>query len=67
MFLNPIVLARVIVLLKLDISVLMGYTGAVYRSFFSTWIGISISLIFLVLWAIVPTFTSMKIFSKKDF
>lgn len=33
-FLNPIDLARIIILMKLDISVLMGYTGAIYRNFF---------------------------------
>lgn len=66
-FLNPVDLARVLVLLKLDISVLMGYTGAVYRSFFGTWVGIAISITFLLLWALIPTLTSMRIFSKKDF
>jgi len=66
-FLNPIDLARVLVLLKLDISVLMGYTGAVYRSFFGTWTGITVSIIFLIIWAIAPTILSIKIFAKKDF
>ncbi len=32
--LNPIDLARIVILLKLDISALMGYTGAFYKSFF---------------------------------
>src|SRR5690606_288426 len=32
--LNPIDLARIIMLLKLDISALMGYTGAFYKNFF---------------------------------
>lgn len=66
-FLNPIDLARVIVLLKLDISVLMGYTGALYQKFFGTWIGITTSIVFLILWSLIPTLTSVKIFSKKDF
>ena len=66
-FLNPIDLARVLVLLKLDISVLMGYTGAVYRNFFGTFVGIGFSIAFLILWAIIPTFISVKLFAKKDF
>jgi Cu-processing system permease protein len=36
--LNPVDLARIIMLLKLDISALMGYTGAFYKNFFgSNW------------------------------
>lgn len=66
-FLNPIDLARIIVLLKLDISVLMGYTGALYQKFFGTWIGITSAISFLVLWSLVPTLSAVKIFSKKDF
>lgn len=66
-FLNPIDLARIIVLLKLDISILMGYTGAVYKNFFGNWTGITLSFGFLLLWAIIPSFLSIKIFSKKDF
>ncbi len=33
--LNPVDLARIFILLKLDISALMGYTGAVFQQFFS--------------------------------
>src|SRR5438874_411606 len=32
--LNPIDLSRVLILLKMDISALMGYTGAVFKDFF---------------------------------
>ncbi|MEZ4893197.1 MAG: hypothetical protein R2778_09290 [Saprospiraceae bacterium] len=38
---NPIDLARVAVLLQLDISALMGYTGAIFREFLGTWWGIA--------------------------
>src|ERR1035441_154450 len=34
--LNPIDLGRIIILLKLDISALMGFTGAVYKQFFGS-------------------------------
>ena len=34
--LNPIDLSRTLILLKLDISALLGYTGAVFKQFFGT-------------------------------
>ena len=37
--LNPIDMARLMVLMKLDISALMGFTGAVYKQFFGSSFG----------------------------
>jgi Cu-processing system permease protein len=37
--LNPIDLSRIIVLLRLDVYALMGYTGAVFKDFFCTTLG----------------------------
>ena len=37
--LNPIDLSRILVLLKMDVSALMGYTGAVFKDFFGTTTG----------------------------
>src|SRR6185503_251224 len=42
-FLNPIDLGRILVLIKMDISALMGYTGAVFRLFFDTAQGLLIT------------------------
>jgi Cu-processing system permease protein len=64
--LNPIDLSRIVILLRLDISALMGYTGAVFKDFFGTSIGFAASLIILSLWIIVPLFLSLRIFRKKD-
>lgn len=64
--LNPVDLARIIILLKLDISALMGYTGAFYKQFFGSSLGIFYSLAFLLLWAILPLLISLRIFIKKD-
>lgn len=64
---NPIDLARLIFLIKFNISALMGYTGAVFQNFFGSVLGIFISIIFLLVWIIVPIFLSTKSFSKKDF
>ncbi len=63
---NPVDLARIIMLLQLDISALMGYTGAFYKNFFGSNIGILFSLSTLFLWAIVPLLLAVRIFEKKD-
>jgi Cu-processing system permease protein len=64
--LNPVDLARVIMLLQLDISALMGYTGAFYENFFGSSFGIVFSTSVLFLWIIVPCLLALRIFSKKD-
>jgi len=64
--LNPVDLARVIMLLQMDISALMGYTGAFYKDFFGSSLGIALSTVVLCLWTLVPFLISLRIFSKKD-
>lgn len=63
---NPIDLARIIMLLQLDIAALMGYTGAFYQQFFGSYIGMLFSTSILFLWIILPLWTSLRIFSRKD-
>ena len=65
--LNPVDLSRTLILLKLDISALLGYTGAVFKQFFGTNLGLFISIGVLFLWTIVPTFMILKKSEKKDF
>ncbi|MFA5803124.1 MAG: ABC transporter permease subunit [Melioribacteraceae bacterium] len=65
--LNPIDLARLLVILKLDISALMGYTGAVFQKFFGSSLGTILSILSLIVWAVIPFFIGIKNFSKKDF
>lgn len=64
--LNPIDLARVIMLLQLDISALMGYTGAFYKEFFGNALGIVFSTGILLLWVAIPFLAALRIFTKKD-
>jgi Cu-processing system permease protein len=64
--LNPVDLSRILMLLKLDISALMGYTGAVFHEFFGSAKGILISLAVLLVWAVMPVWFSVKQFQKKD-
>ncbi len=65
--LNPIDLSRILILLKLDISSLMGYTGAVFRKFFGTDLGLILSTLSLVLWTVIPVLFIIKVSNKKDF
>ena len=64
--LNPIDLARIIILLKLDLSALMGYTGAFYKNFFGSNLGILYSFLFLTGWTLVPLLLAMRKFVRKD-
>jgi Cu-processing system permease protein len=64
--LNPVDLARVIMLLQLDISALMGYTGAFYKEFFGSSFGVLFSTSVLFIWVITPFLLALRIFSKKD-
>lgn len=64
--LNPIDLARVVVLLQMDISALMGYTGALFREFLGTDWGIVFATAVLVLWASIPMLLAVRIFRRKD-
>jgi Cu-processing system permease protein len=65
-FLNPIDLGRIQILLQLDISALMGYTGAVFHEFFGSSIGIILSFFGLFFWIILPLSLSIGKFNRKD-
>ena len=65
--LNPIDLSRIVVLLKTDISALLGYTGALYQKFFGQGFGIIFSFVCLLLWTIVPLGFAVRKFARKDF
>ncbi len=64
---NPIDLSRILILLKLDISALMGYTGAVFNSFMGTAKGMAVASILLILWTALPMWGIVRKAKKKDF
>ena len=64
--LNPIDLARIMALLQLDISALMGFTGSLFREFFGSLTGQLISVLVMLLWIIIPYYLSLRKFKKKD-
>ncbi|PKV62808.1 ABC transporter permease subunit [Pontibacter ramchanderi] len=64
--LNPVDLGRIMVLLNLDVSALMGYTGALYKSIFGSMWGIVSAFGVMLLWVTIPLITSRNIFQKRD-
>lgn len=64
--LNPIDLGRILILLQMDVSAMMGYTGAIFKDFFGTITGISFSFLVLFLWIIIPVWVSARRFNNKD-
>ncbi|MBS7786604.1 ABC transporter permease subunit [Flavobacterium sp. CYK-55] len=64
--LSPIDLARIQILMQLDVSAMMGYTGAIFKDFFGTSTGLVVSFLLLCLWSFVPFFISLRKFKQKD-
>ena len=67
MVLNPIDLARVVLMLNFDIAALMGYTGAVFRDFFGSSAGLGVALAALACWLAAPLAAGLRLFGRKDF
>jgi len=63
---NPIDLGRILILLHLDVSAMMGYTGAIFKNFFGTAKGISVAFLVLFLWIAIPFWVSLNKFKRKD-
>jgi len=64
--LNPVDLARVLVLLQMDVSALMGYTGAMMKDLLGTGTGIAFAVVVLVGWIAVPLASAVWVFRRKD-
>lgn len=67
MLANPIDLSRVVLLLRLDISALMGYTGAVFQQFFAGGVGMIVAAVALMGWIGAPLLFGSRTFRRKDF
>ena len=67
MLANPVDIARVIVLTKLDASAMMGYTGAVFQHAFGTILGTTIALAALAAWCATPLSLAARRFRLRDF
>jgi Cu-processing system permease protein len=66
-FANPVDLARILILLRLDVAALMGYTGAVFQRFFGGTLGIALALSALATWVAAPVAMATRQFRRKDF
>jgi Cu-processing system permease protein len=66
-FLNPVDLARVLLILRLDVSAMMGYTGAVFSSVLGGSAGTVAALAGLTAWAAVPGLFALRAFKRRDF
>ncbi len=64
--LNPIDLGRILVIIKMDVSALMGYTGAVFKIMFGSAAGTMVAFGILLLWSALPVSLSLAHFKKKD-
>lgn len=64
--LNPVDLGRIFIMLKMDVSALMGYTGALYKDFFGSGSGILFTSGIMLLWIVIPAWLALRKFRKKD-
>ena len=64
--LNPVDLARISIMLKMDVSALMGYTGALYKDFFGSGTGVLFTAGIMLLWIVLPLWWALRVFKKKD-
>jgi Cu-processing system permease protein len=64
--LNPVDLGRILILLQLDVSAMMGYTGAIFKDFFGTLTGEIFSFGAMCLWILMPVWFSTRRFNRKD-
>jgi len=64
--LNPIDLGRISIMLKMVVSALMGYTGALYKDFFGSGMGILFTMGIMLFWIVAPLWWALQIFKKKD-
>jgi Cu-processing system permease protein len=65
--LNPVDLARVVLMLNFDGSALMGYTGAVFREFFGGSTGLVVALLALTAWVVAPLALGARMLERRDF
>jgi len=64
--LNPVDLARIFIMLNMDVSALMGYTGATYKDFFGSGLGSLYTCGVMLLWIAFPLWGAVRSFRRKD-
>lgn len=64
---NPLDLGRLLLLLDFDVAALMGYTGAVFKQFLGTSLGLTVATIALLGWTGIPLALGFRRFRARDF
>lgn len=64
---NPVDLSRILLLLKLDISAIMGYTGAVFKKFLGNTPGMFVVASVMFIWMSAPILMIRRFARKKDY
>lgn len=64
--LNPVDVTRVMILMKMEMSAMLGYSGAVFTDFLGSNVGMIYSVVLLLVWSIIPFLWALRKFSKKD-
>ncbi len=65
--LNPIDLSRILIMLKLNLSALLGYTGAVFKEFYGSALGFFVAMFILFAWIFLPVLRLKSKLKQKDF
>ncbi len=65
-FLNPVDIARILVIMKTEASAMLGLSGAVFQNFFSGITGSIVSILAMILWIIGPYLLAKRKFLRKD-
>jgi Cu-processing system permease protein len=65
--LNPVDLGRILLLLNLDVSAMMGFTGAVFQRFFGSGTGQAVTLAAMSAWLAIPFLLGQRAFLRKNF
>lgn len=66
-FLNPISIARILVVMQTEAAALLGLSGAIFQDFFGSLKGSIIAISVLLIWGILPYYFIRKKFLKRDF
>ncbi len=67
MILNPIDLCRVLISMNLDVSAMMGYTGAVLSRFLGSGLGTVLTIVSIGMWMMLPYVGLKRLTKRKDF
>lgn len=65
--LNPIDLARITILTKLDTAAMLGVTGTIFKTFLEGSTGNIIAFLVIILWIFAPLLVTYRKFIHKDF